>query len=190
MHDMFEDIKGPILGAPAPFFETAKKKGRMSINTFKGSWVILFSHPDDLIPVFKTRTINYILCKRRIKAVALDHQYAPDTTSLRNFIEKYLESRSLTFLDDADEQIAMKYGLDNSGNGLPVKGVFVIDPKGYLRMKLFFPLETERNFTEILKLVDALQIADRQNKQKKQRAGLRGFKVKWSSLIILNVGKK
>lgn len=190
MHDMLENIKGPILGAPAPFFEAAKKEGRMSLDNFNGSWVILFSHPDDLIPVFKTRTITYILCKRRIKAVAIGHTYSPDASSLRNFIGKYLENRSLTVIDDVDEQIAKEYGLDNSGNGAPVKGVFVIDPKGSLRMKLFFSLETERNFTEILKLVDALQIADRQSKQKKQRVGLRGFKIKWNSLIVMDAGKK
>ena len=190
MHDMLENIKGPLLGTPAPFFEAAKKEGGISIDNCKGSWVILFSHPEDLISVFKTRTMAYILCKRRIKAVAIGRTCSPEATSLKNFIGKYLENRSLTLIDDVDEQIATEYGLDNSGNGAPVKGVFVIDPKGSLRMKLFFSLETERNFTEILKLVDALQIADRQSKQKKQRAGLRGFKIKWNSLIAMDDGKK
>ena len=61
MHNMFEDITGPMLGAIAPFFETAKKEDEITIDNFKGSWVILFTHPDDLIPVFKIRTINVVL---------------------------------------------------------------------------------------------------------------------------------
>ena len=166
MHNMFEDITGPVLGAAAPFFETAKKEDGVTIDNFRGSWVILFSHPDDLMPVFKTRTINYILCKRRIKAVAIGHRESLDIMSPGNFLKKYMVNHSLTVIDDGDNQIAMKYGLDCSDNGGSAKGVFVIDPKGYLRIKLFYSLKTERDFTEILKLVDALQSADRQSKHK------------------------
>jgi peroxiredoxin 2/4 len=178
MHDKLENKKGPVLGSPAPFFEADKKDGKITIDDFKGNWVILFSHPDDLFSVFKTRTINYILCKRRIKAVAVGRRYSPDATLAANFIEKYIVNHSLTVIDDVDGQIVQRYGLDSAGNGASEKGVFVIDPAGNLRMKLFFPMETERDFTEILKLVDALQIADKQNKQKKQSAKVKNFKAK------------
>jgi peroxiredoxin (alkyl hydroperoxide reductase subunit C) len=165
--------KGPTLGAPAPFFEAEEKEGR-TIGNFKGSWVILFSHPDDLIAVFKTRTINYILCKRGIKAVAVGRRRSPEATLPDNFLAKYMVNHCLTIIDDLDEQVAMRYGLGSSGKGASVKGVFVIDPKGYLRMKMFLPRGTDRDFMEILKLVDALQIADKQSKKKK---GLQAVRV-------------
>ncbi len=167
MHNMLEHITGPMLGAIAPFFETAKKEDEITIDTFKGSWVILFSHPEDLMPVFKTRTINYILCKRGIKAVAIGHKESLDKISPGSFLKKYMVNHSLAVIDDGNNRIALRYGLACSDKSGAVKGVFVIDPKGYLRIKLFFPLKTERDFAEILKLVDALQIADKHSKHKK-----------------------
>ena len=176
MHDMLEHIAGPILGVIAPFFETAKKEDGITVNNFKGSWVILFSHPDDLFPVFKTRTINYVLCKRCIKAVAIGHRESLDTMLPGSFLKKYMVNHSLTVIDDGDNQIAMRYGLDCSDKGGAAKGVFVIDPKGYLRIKLFYSLKTERDFTEILKLVDALQTADRHSKHKNSLQALKVLK--------------
>ena len=166
MQNMLKDITGPMLGDIAPFFETAKKEDRTTMDNFNGSWVILFTHPDDLIPVFKTRTINYILCKRRIKAVAIGHRESLDTMSSGSFLKKYMVNHSLTVIDDGDNQIALRYGLECSDKGGAVKGVFVIDPKGYLRIKLFCSLKTERDFSEILKLIDALQVADKLSKHK------------------------
>lgn len=177
MHDILENGKGPVLGSPAPFFEAEKKDGKITIDDFKGNWVILFTHPDDLLTVFKTRTINYILCKRRIKAVAVGRRYSPDATLAGNFIDKYIVNHSLTIIDDVDGQIVMRYGLDSAGSDSSEKGVFVIDPAGKVRMKLFFPMGAERDFTEILKLVDALQVAGNQNRMKKQPAK-KSFKAK------------
>jgi len=172
MHKL-ESSTGPVLGAAAPFFETANKEDGITINNFKGDWVILFSHPGDLIPVFKTRTKNYVLCKRHIKAVAIGHRESLDTMLPGSFLKKYMVNHSLTVIDDGDNQIAMRYGLDCSDRGGATKGVFVIDPKGYLRIKLFYSPKTERDFTEILKLVDALQIADKQSKHKNSLQALK-----------------
>jgi peroxiredoxin (alkyl hydroperoxide reductase subunit C) len=190
MHDMSENGKGPILGARAPFFEAEKKEGRITLDDFKGSWVILFSHPDDVLPIFKTRTINYILCKRRIKAVAVGRRHKPDATLARNFLNKYMVNHVLTVIDDVDERIARRYGLYSAGNGAPEKGVFVIDSKGYLRMKLLFPLEAERNFSEILKVVDALQSADRQGRKKKHHSDGKDLKAGWSNLTAPDAVEK
>ena len=106
--------------------------------------------------------------------MAIGHRESLDTMPPGNFLKKYMVNHSLTVIDDGDNQIAMRYGLDCSDKGGSVKGVFVIDPKGYLRIKLFYSLKTERDCTEILKLVDALQIADKQSKHKN---GLQAVKV-------------
>lgn len=190
MHNRPEDVKGPALGTRAPFFGEDCGENRISMDSFRGNWVILFSHPDDLIPVFKTRTIHYLLCKRRIKAIAVGRKFSPEAASFRNFIVRYLGNHSLTVINDTDGQIAKKYGLDSTGDGPPEKGVFVLDPQGILRMKLYLPLSAERNFAEILKLVDALQVSDRQHKKKQQPAGRKTFIIKWNSLLASNAGKK
>ncbi|MDH4232257.1 MAG: redoxin domain-containing protein [Nitrospirota bacterium] len=190
MDDMLENRKGPVLGEPAPFFKTDKKEDGFGLEKLKGSWTILFSHPDDLLPIFKTRTIKYVLCKRKIKAVAIGSNLSPDTTSENNFLDKYVVKHSLAIIDDAGSKVAKSYGLDSSDETSSVKGVFVIDPQRKLRMKLFFSMDTERDFTEILKLVDALQDAEKQAKQKKQAAGTYGVKLKLNRLIMPNLTGK
>ena len=190
MHDMLENRKGPVLGEIAPFFKTAKKEDGVSLERFKGSWTILFSHPNDLLPIFKTRTIKYVLCKRKIKAVAIGSNLSPDTTSENNFLDKYVVKHSLAIIDDAGSRVAKSYGLDSADETSSVKGVFVIDPQSHLRMKLFFSMDTERNFTEILKLVDALQDAEKQSKQKNHAAGSKGFKLKLNRLILPSITGK
>jgi peroxiredoxin (alkyl hydroperoxide reductase subunit C) len=190
MHDMSENGRGPVLGEPAPFFKATKKESSIRLDKLKGSWVILFSHPDDFLPIFETRTIKYVLCKRRINAVALGCKQSPNTPFEDTFFEKYMVKHSLTIIDDADSRVAISYGLDSADKDSSVKGVFVIDPKSNLRVKLFFPMDTERDFMEILKLVDALQVAEKQNKLKKQDAASRGFKLKLKRLIMPGITGK
>jgi peroxiredoxin (alkyl hydroperoxide reductase subunit C) len=103
-----------------------------------------------------------VLCKRKINAVAIGSNLSPDTTSENNFLDKYVVKHSLAIIDDAGSRVANSYGLDSSDETSSVKGVFVIDPQSTLRMKLFFSMDTERDFTEILKLVDALKDAEKQ----------------------------
>lgn len=167
-----ENPKGPALGGPAPYFETTIGNEIVTSDDFKGGWTIVFSHPGDLMPVFKTRTINYILCKRRTKVVALGDGRPAGAATGRNIIKKYILKHSLSVIDDPDKKIAESYGLTD-GDGASdeeAKGIFVIDPLGILRIKLYFPLAAERNFYEILKLVDALQDADKQRNKKQKGA--------------------
>lgn len=81
-----------------------------------------------------------------------------------NFLTKYITRHNVAFLDDPDKVISAGYGLDE-GPG-EVKGAFVIDPGGILRIKLYVDHSAPRNFYEILKLLDALQEADSQRKRK------------------------
>lgn len=161
------------LGEPAPYFEVPVGDNRVSIKDFKGSWLLIFSHPDDIMPVFKTRTIKYVLCKRRIKAIALSNSQTSPLIPGRNVVKKYILMHSLTVVNYSDNGIAEDYGLSNTAADGESKGVFVVDPKGILRIKLFFPMTAERNFHEILKLIDALQEAD---KLKQEKPGGLGWK--------------
>jgi peroxiredoxin (alkyl hydroperoxide reductase subunit C) len=151
----------PALGESAPFFEARVGEALINLKDFRGKWVILFSHPGDVLSLFRTRTINYILCKRKTKVVALGKGES-DGDSGRNFLKKYVLKHSLMVLDDPGKKIAASYGLREDPGGEEKKGVFIVDPAGTLRAKLFSPVHAETNFYEILKLRDALQEADAQ----------------------------
>ncbi|MEJ2697759.1 MAG: hypothetical protein P8013_14065 [Candidatus Sulfobium sp.] len=160
-----ESIKGPSLGDPAPFIEAIALKKTRKRDSGSG-WTILISHPQDLLPLFKTRTINYVLCKRKIRIVMTGSGSSDNGASDNRFLTKYITRHNMAFLDDPDGRISSSYGLGEYGANGDVKGVFVIDPGGILRMKLYFDPGQPRNFYEILKLVDALQEADRQKRNK------------------------
>ncbi len=180
---IIETQRGPSLGEPAPFFEATISNNKINLRDFEGNWVVILSHPDDILPVFKTRTINYILCKRKIKTIALGNGQSPDIiSSNKNLLKKYIMKHSLTIVDDTDRSIGKIYGLDDKGheNAEGSKGLFVIDPKGILRIKLFSPLSTERNFYEIIKLVDALRDAD---KLRKHQPDMTGWKRRFGIVV-------
>jgi len=164
MSDRAENNRGPSFGEPAPDFETVIAGHVITLKDFKGKWVIMFSNPEDLLPVFKTRTMNYVLCRRRTKVIALGDGRTAGVDAGRNLIKKYILKHNLTIIDDSAKEIAESYGLSRqTGTGSEEeKGVFIIDPKGILRVKLYLPLPVERNFYEILTLIDMLQAADRQ----------------------------
>ncbi len=155
MGDPTENGNGPALGEPAPPFEANVGETRINLNDFRKSWLILFTHAGDILPLLKTRTVNYILCKRKTKVVALGQASAAE---MGGFLKKYVLKHNLIVIDDIDGKIAGSYGLRTQDEGM--KGVFIIDPRGTLRMKLFSPLAADQNFYEILKLRDALQEAD------------------------------
>ncbi len=157
-----ENERGPSFGEPAPDFETIISGQTIRLRDFRGKWVVIFTHPKDLLSIFKTRTIKYILCKRRTKVIALGDAHTEGIDTGRNLLKKYILRHNLMIVDDSDGGIATRYGLFPVADGLQEeeKGIFIVDPKGILRVKLYFPLAAERNFYEILKLIDALQAAD------------------------------
>jgi peroxiredoxin 2/4 len=166
MLDAAASKRGPTIGEPAPDFKTSIGNNTLTLNDFKGNWLIILSHPEDMVPVFRTRTINYLLCKRRTRIIALGDE-KPSVAKGRNFLKKYILKRRLTMIDDSGKAVAAKYGACGAnGEAEEMKGAFVIDPKGILRIKLYSSLTAERNLYEILKLVDALQAADRQRARK------------------------
>ena len=175
MKDEIEVSRGPSLGEPAPFFETEIAGNKISLNDFRGRWVIIFTSPADVLPVFKTRTINYLLCKRKTKVIALGDGSTEGLSTGRNLLKKYILKHNLTIVDDSDSKIAAEYGLSSEYADGPhgEKGVFIIDPKGILRVKLYFPRNAEGNFYEMLKLIDALQMTDSQKTRSPEKSGWR-----------------
>ncbi len=164
MSDNAEKERGPSFGEPAPDFETIISGHNIKLSDFRGKWVVIFSHPEDLLSVFRTRTIKYLLCKRRTKVIALGDGQTEGIDAGKNILKKYVLKHNLMIVDDSCREIAKSYGLtlENREGRDEEKGVFIVDPKGTLRVKLYLPLNAERNFYEILKLIDALQNTERQ----------------------------
>jgi peroxiredoxin (alkyl hydroperoxide reductase subunit C) len=166
MHACDGNGRGPALGEQAPFIEALSSKKSQKSDGSRGGWIILISHPHDLLPLLRTRTFNYILCKRRTRIVMLGNGSPESGIADGNFLKKYIIRHNAAFLDDPDYTISAGYGLVKDHADEEVKGVFVIDPRGFLRMKLYFDVTHPRNFYEILKLLDALQEADSQRKRR------------------------
>jgi peroxiredoxin (alkyl hydroperoxide reductase subunit C) len=158
-----DDGRGPALGEPAPYFTGLPADIMPRPKKLKGHWFVIISHPDDIVPVFRTRTIHYVLCKRKIKIFSLECGAPSGLGAARNRLSKYMKRHSVATIADPDREIAKSYGLIKGPESPEdAKGVFVVDPQGILRIKLYSDFSVQRNFYEILKLVDALQTADRQ----------------------------
>ncbi len=167
MTDQDAGTTGPLLGEKAPFFEVTAGESIINLDDFKKRWLIIITHPDDMLPVFKTRTMKYLLCKRRITVIAVANGQPSCFIAGRNFVKRYIMKHSLLMISDTDGQIMKRYGLDEPEKNMheASKGVFVIDPKGILRINLLSDVSAERNFYEILRLVDMLQAEYRQKKK-------------------------
>ncbi|WP_068818337.1 peroxiredoxin [Phormidesmis priestleyi] len=157
------------LGDTVPNFTQESSEGTINFYDWAGdSWVILFSHPKDFTPVCTTElgTVAKLkpeFDKRNVKAIALS---VDDVTSHMGWIGDIEETQSTKLnypiLADPDRKVSDLYDMihPNANNTLTVRSVFVIDPQKKLRLTLTYPASTGRNFDEILRVVDSLQLTD------------------------------
>lgn len=174
---MEEYTRMPTIGESAPAFEAVTTQGNIRFpEDYKGKWVILFSHPADFTPVCTTEFMTFASMLEEFKALnteliglSVDSLYA-HIAWLRKIQElEWKDKRhvEVTFplIEDIRMEVAHKYGMIQPGasNTQAVRAVFIIDPKAVIRTILYYPLSTGRNFDEIKRIVQALQIADEQN---------------------------
>lgn len=157
------------LGDTVPNFTQDSSEGTIDFYDWAGdSWVILFSHPKDFTPVCTTElgTVAKLkpeFDKRNVKALALS---VDDVTSHMGWIGDIEETQSAKLnypiLADPDRKVSDLYDMihPNANNTLTVRSVFVIDPQKKLRLTFTYPASTGRNFDEILRVVDSLQLTD------------------------------
>lgn len=164
----------PLIGDPAPAFQAVTTQGTINFpEDYKGKWVILFSHPADFTPVCTTEFMTFASMIDEFKALnteliglSVDSLYA-HIAWLRKIKElkwKDFQDLEVTFplIEDIRMDVAKKYGMIQPGqsNTQAVRAVFVIDPEGKIRLILYYPLSTGRNFDEIKRVIQALQKAD------------------------------
>ncbi|NER48824.1 MAG: peroxiredoxin [Symploca sp. SIO1B1] len=157
------------LGDTVPNFTQASTEGEIDLYSWAGdSWVVLFSHPADFTPVCTTELgevakLKPEFEKRNVKVLALS---VDDAESHKGWVGDINETQKTTvnypILADPDKKVSDLYDMihPNSLNSLTVRTVFIIDPNKKLRLNFTYPASTGRNFDEILRVIDSLQLTD------------------------------
>jgi peroxiredoxin (alkyl hydroperoxide reductase subunit C) len=159
----------PRLGSPAPQFEAVTTQGVVRLSDFKGTWLVLFSHPADFTPVCTTEFLAFAEIhddlrelNTELMGLSIDSVYS-HIAWVRNIEEKL--GRKITFpvIADLNKEVASLYGMVMPAESTTETSrcVFVIDDKQIIRAMIYYPLTTGRNMPEILRLVRALQTTDR-----------------------------
>jgi len=159
----------PVLGQKAPDFEALTTHGTLRLSDYEGTWLILFSHPADFTPVCTTEFLAFSeiydeLKKRNVELLGLSvDSVSSHIAWMRNCEEKMGVKILFPIIADLNKEVAKKYGMIHLGQSKTetVRCVFIIDPESKIRAMLYYPLTTGRNMAEILRLVDALQTADK-----------------------------
>lgn len=157
------------LGDTVPNFTQKTTEGDLNLYDWSGhSWVVLFSHPADYTPVCTTELgsvakLKSEFAQRNAKVIALS---VDDVNSHEGWIDDINETQNTVvnypIIADADQTVANLYGMihPNANAKVTVRTVFVIDPDKKLRLTLTYPPSTGRNFNEILRVLDSLQLTD------------------------------
>lgn len=157
------------LGDIAPDFKQDSSKGIISFYDFLGdSWGILFSHPADYTPVCTTELgftakLKHEFDKRRVKAIALS---VDDVESHHGWIKDINSTQgtdvNFPIIADKDRKVSTLYDFihPNASETLTVRSLIIIDPNKKVRLIITYPASTGRNFHEILRVVDSLQLTD------------------------------
>jgi len=164
-----EETVFPILGQKAPDFEALTTQGTLRLSDYKGTWLILFSHPADFTPVCTTEFMAFSeiyddLKKRNTELLGLSvDSVSSHIAWIRNCEEKMGVKIPFPIIADLNKEVAKKYGRihPDQNKTETVRCVFIIDPESKIRAMLYYPLTTGRNMNEILRMVDALQTADK-----------------------------
>lgn len=157
------------LGDTAPDFEQDTSEGHIHFHQWLGdSWGVLFSHPADFTPVCTTE-LGYTaklkdeFAKRNVKVLALSvdpvdshHKWIDDINETQNTRVNF------PIIADADRKVSTLYDMihPNADTSATVRSLFVIDPAKKVRLIITYPASTGRNFNEILRVIDSLQLTD------------------------------
>jgi peroxiredoxin (alkyl hydroperoxide reductase subunit C) len=159
----------PRLGSPAPQFEAVTTLGTLKLEDFRGSWLVMFSHPADFTPVCTTEFVAFAKIHARLKelncelmGLSIDSVYS-HIAWVRNIEEKLGQKITFPVIADLDRKVATLYGMIMPGESKTETSrcVFIIDDKQVLRAMIYYPLTTGRNMDEILRVVQALQTSDK-----------------------------
>lgn len=158
------------LGDVAPNFQQETTEGKLDFYQWMDkSWAVLFSHPKDYTPVCTTELgevarLKGEFEKRNVKVIGLSVDPLKDHHGWASDIQE-TQGHALNFplIADPDRSVANAYGMlhPNASETFTVRSVFVIDPNKKVRLTITYPASTGRNFQEILRVIDSLQLTDK-----------------------------
>ena len=170
-----EIISMPRIGDKAPHFKAITTQGEINFpDQYKGSWVILFSHPADFTPVCTSEFMTFAHMEKKFNdancklvGLSVDGLYS-HIAWLRTIKEKIeykgMKNIEVTFplIEDITMEVAKKYGMiqPEESDTKAVRAVFFIDPKGIIRTIIYYPISLGRNFEELYRVLVGLQTAD------------------------------
>ncbi len=158
------------LGSVAPDFTQESTDGTIRFHEWIGDkWAVLFSHPKDFTPVCTTELglvakLKPEFDKRNVKVIALS---VDDVSSHKGWVGDIEETQhtkmNFPILADPDRKVSQLYDMihPQANDTLTVRSVFVIDPNKKVRLTITYPASTGRNFDEILRVIDSLQLTDK-----------------------------
>ena len=158
----------PRLGDAAPPFEAVTTFGKLRLEDFKGSWLVLFSHPADFTPVCTTEFMAFAKAHPELRkmncellGLSVDSVYSHIAWA-RNVEEKMGVKVTFPIIADLNKEVATLYGMvmPTDSTTETSRCVFVIDPEQKVRAMIYYPLTTGRNVDEIVRAVKALQTSD------------------------------
>ena len=156
------------IGQRAPEFEANTTMGKVSLNNYAGKWLILFSHPGDFTPVCTTEMIAFTRAHtyfKQLNTELLGLSVDSNSSHLAWVYDIYCRTGikiSFPIIADRNGEIARRYGMisNDISNTETVRNVYIIDDKGIIRTILIYPMNVGRFIPEIIRVVQALQMAD------------------------------
>ena len=157
------------LGSIAPDFTQESTEGTIKFHEWIGDkWAILFSHPKDFTPVCTTELgavakLKSEFDKRNVKPIAISVDDVESHKKWTGDIEETQKTKmNFPILGDADRKVSKLYDMihPEANDTLTVRSVFIIDPNKKVRLILTYPASTGRNFDEILRVIDSLQLTE------------------------------
>ncbi|WP_413731551.1 MULTISPECIES: peroxiredoxin [unclassified Shewanella] len=158
----------PGLNEAAPPFTAKTTQGTLSLEDYKGKWLVLFSHPADFTPVYTTEfmafaqaSADFTALNCELMGLSIDGVHAHIAWA-RSVKDNFGVEINFPIIADLNMKIAGAYGMVQPGasNTSAVHATFVIAPEGVLRAMLYYPMSNGRSVAEILRLVEALQTSD------------------------------
>jgi len=166
---------GLCIGDQAPFFKAESTTGKINFpEDFPNKWVILFSHPADFTPVCTTEFKKLAEINEKLKklncqliGISVDSTYTHKLWLQSLGLGNTNPTRKVDFpvIGDTDMKVSKKYGMihPNESKNQTVRSIYFIDPNHKIRAVFHYPLKNGRNFYEVVRLLAAMQLTDRDN---------------------------
>ncbi|AOJ94794.1 peroxiredoxin [Burkholderia multivorans] len=174
MNDIGEDAqpaRPPFLYEPAPDFEARSTKGMISTASYRGKWLLFFSHPADFTPVCTSELIAFARIAPRFQelgcellALSIDGLYS-HLAWLRSIQDRFQIDIPFPVVEDPSMAVARAYGMlpPKAVSSSTVRGMFLIDPDGIIKAISWYPISTGRSVEEAFRLFQAVRMTWQEN---------------------------